>query len=69
MLVGIISAFLPFIGIIPFGIGLYFFAKSSNARYTTPFGERKQHSAKVIMIIDAVILTLWLLAIVGIILL
>lgn len=65
MLVGLISAFAPYLGIIPFIIGLIFYAKSDRSRYITQFGERKQRSAQVVMIIDSVILSLWLLLIVA----
>jgi hypothetical protein len=64
MVVGLISAIAPYLGIIPFFIGLYFYSKSDRSRYITQFGERKQRSAQVVMIIDTVILSLWLLLIV-----
>lgn len=63
MLVGLISIFAPYLGIIPFIIGLIFYAKSDRSRYITQFGERKQRSAEVVMIIDGIILVLWLLLI------
>lgn len=65
MLVGLISAFAPYLGIIPFIIGLIFYTKSDRSRYITQFGERKQQSARVVMIIDTIILSLWLLLIVA----
>ncbi len=65
MVVGLISAIAPYLGIIPFFIGLYFYSKSDRSRYITQFGERKQRSAQVVMIIDTVILSLWLLLIVA----
>lgn len=63
LLIGLISAIVPYLGIIPFIIGLIFYAKSDRSRYITQFGERKQQSAQVVMIIDTVILSLWLLLI------
>jgi hypothetical protein len=67
LLVGLISAFFPYIGIIPFLIGLIFYSKGDRSRYITQFGERKLRSAKVVMIIDSVILLLWLLLILALI--
>jgi hypothetical protein len=65
LLAGLISAIAPYLGIIPFIIGLIFYAKSDRSRYITQFGERKQRSAQAVMIIDTVILSLWLLLIVA----
>jgi hypothetical protein len=66
---GLISVFMPYVGIFLFGIGLYFFAKARNARFITPAGEERLRVAKVFLIIDAVILLLYVSLILLIILL
>jgi hypothetical protein len=65
MVIGLVSAFAPYLGIIPFFIGLYFYSKSDRSRYITQYGERRLQSAQVVLIIDSVILILWLLLIVA----
>jgi len=65
---GLISVFMPYVGIFLFGTGLYFFAKARNARFITPEGESRLNTAKVFLVIDSVILLLWLLLIVFLIL-
>lgn len=65
---GLISVFMPYVGIFLFGIGLYFFSKARNARFITPKGESRLNTAKVFLVIDSVILLLWLLLIVFLIL-
>jgi hypothetical protein len=67
MVIGLVSAFAPYLGIIPFFIGLYFYSKSDRSRYITQYGERRLQSAQVVLIIDSVILILWLLLIVALI--
>lgn len=67
LLVGLISVFFPYLGLIPFLIGLIFYSKGDRSRYITQFGERKLRSAKVVMIIDSVVLLLWLLLILALI--
>jgi hypothetical protein len=65
---GLISVFMPYLGIFLFGIGLYFFAKARNARFITPEGESRLNTARIFLVIDSAILLLWLLLIVFLIL-
>jgi len=65
---GLISVFMPYIGIFLFGFGLFFFSKARNARFITPEGESRLNTARVFLVIDSVILLLWLLLIVFLIL-
>jgi hypothetical protein len=64
---GLISAIVPYLGIIPFIIGLIFYSRSKRARYITPFGDNRTRLATIFMIIDAVILVFWLMLIVALI--
>lgn len=57
---GLISILIPYLGIIPFLIGVFFYTSSSNSRYITPFGEKRRESAKVLLFIDLIILFLWI---------
>jgi hypothetical protein len=66
---GLSSAFLPYLGIIPFIIGLIYYSRSRNSRYITQFGERRSNAATVLLVIDGVILLLWMFFIVLLVLL
>jgi hypothetical protein len=59
-LIGMISVVLPLAGIILFAIGLSHFVKASNARFITPFGEERLRTAKIFLVIDAVILLFYI---------
>lgn len=56
---GLISILLPFIGIIPTIIGIFFFASSTNSRYITKFGESRRRAAKSLLVIDSFLIFLW----------
>lgn len=60
---GLISIFVPYIGIIFFIIGLVTYSNAKSFRYTTPRGEERLRASKVLLIIDAVVLFLWLMLI------
>jgi hypothetical protein len=66
---GLISVFMPYLGIILFGLGLYFYVRANNARFITPRGENRLRSAKIFLVIDALILLFWISMIVLLILL
>ena len=63
-LAGLISLTLPYLGIIPFIIGLVLYLKAKNSRYITPFGDERLRKAKVVLIVDSVILALWFLMVI-----
>lgn len=55
---------LPIIGVIPFVIGLICHSNASSSRYITPFGESRLKASRIILIVDATILILWILLVV-----
>ncbi|MFN5909698.1 MAG: hypothetical protein ACK45H_00040 [Bacteroidota bacterium] len=67
-LTGLSSVFVPYLGFIPFIIGLIFYSRSRNARYITPLGERRSSAATVLLVIDSIVLVLWLILIIALIL-
>lgn len=58
---GLISLFMPYLGVIFYILGLIFYSKSKSSRYITPFGEGRLNTSKTLLIIDSVILGLWTL--------
>lgn len=58
---GLISLFMPYLGVIFYILGLLFYSKSKSSRYITPFGEGRLNTSKTLLIIDSVILGLWTL--------
>lgn len=66
---GLLGFLLPLVGMVLFAIGLNFFVKANNARFITPLGENRLRTARIFLVIDAVILILWISLIVFVILL
>ncbi len=61
---GLITLFVPYIGIIGIIFGFIFYTRAHNARFITPNGESKLKSARTLLFIDVLFLFFWILLII-----
>lgn len=66
--IGLSSAIIPYLGIIPMIVGLVYFAMAKNSRYVTPVGYKKMKNAGIVLLIDAGIILLYVALVLALIL-